>query len=392
MSHRRIALVLGPSTGGIGTHVASVASGLVERGDAVLVVGPPETEERFGFRSRGARFAPAPITAKPSPELPLAVWAARGALRGVTGRGVDVVHAHGLTAGITAMAARPRHAALVTTWHNQLITSGFKRRLADQIEKRLARGVDVALAASSDLHDHLVALGAADARLAPVAAPPRLPTGDADAIRAELGIGDRPLVLSVGRLHVQKDYDMLIGVASRWGASRPAPVAPPAGVASDAAPQTGASSARTFSGAPVVAIAGDGPERGRLQGLIDASGADVRLLGHRTDVGNLLAAADLAVVTSRWEARQLFAQEVLQAGVPLVATRTGGIPELVGDAAVLTETGDADAFDDAVRSLLADPARLASLREAGLAKAATWPDEAQMLDALDALYLELTGR
>jgi len=365
VSHRRIALVLGPSTGGIGTHVASLASGLVERGDAVLVVGPPETEERFGFRSRGARFAPAPITAKPSPELPLAFWAARGALRGATGRGVDLVHAHGLTAGITALAARPAQAALVTTWHNQLITSGIKRKISDQIEKRLARGVDVALAASSDLHDHLVALGAADARLAPVAAPPRRPAGGGDAVRDELGLGDRPLLLSVGRLHAQKDYDTLISAAKRWGAlERP----------------------------PVVAIAGDGPDRERLQTLVDAAEVDVRLLGHRTDVADLLAAADLAVITSRWEARQLFAQEALQAGVPLVATRTGGIPELVGDAAVMFEVGDVDAFDDAVRSLLADPERLASLREAGRARAATWPDEAQMLDSLDALYLELTGR
>jgi glycosyltransferase involved in cell wall biosynthesis len=365
VSHRRIALVLGPSTGGIGTHVASLAAGLVQRGDSVLVVGPPETEERFGFRAKGARFASAPITAKPSPELPLAWWAARNALRGITGRGVDLVHAHGLTAGITALAARPAGAALVTTWHNQLITSGIKRRVSDEIEKRLARGVDVALAASSDLHEHLVTLGARDARLAPVAAPPRVAVSDADAIRSELGIGDRPLLLSVGRLHPQKDYDTLISAAQRWN---------------------------SLDQRPVVVIAGDGPERLRLQALIDASGADVRLLGHRTDVADLLAAADLAVITSQWEARQLFAQEVMQAGVPLVTTRTGGIPELVGDAAAYFEVGDVDGLDRTARGLLDDPARLASYGEKSLARAATWPDEAQMLDALDALYLEMTGR
>src|SRR5690606_11584055 len=136
----------------------------------------------------------------------------------------------------------------------------------------------------------------------------------------------------------------------------------------------------------------DGPDRERLQTLVDAAEVDVRLLGHRTDVADLLAAADLAVITSRWEARQLFAQEALQAGVPLVATRTGGIPELVGDAAVMFEVGAVDAVDDAVHPVLADAGRLASLREAGRARAATWPDEAQMLDSLDALYLELTGR
>ncbi|WP_100443936.1 glycosyltransferase family 4 protein [Glycomyces xiaoerkulensis] len=365
MSHRRIALVLGPSTGGIGTHVASLAGGLVERGDAVLVVGPPETEERFGFRDKGARFAPAPITARPSPELPAAWRAARRALRGATGRGVDLVHAHGLTAGLTALTARPSGAALVTTWHNQLLTAGLKRRVSDQLEKRLARGVDVALGVSSDLHAHLVALGAADARLSPVAAPPRRGGGSPETVRTELDVGDRPLIVSVGRLHPQKDYDTLIAAAGRWTKLDPS---------------------------PVVAIAGDGPEHARLRDLVDATGADVRLLGHRTDVADLLAAADLAVVTSKWEGRQLFAQETLQAGTPLVATRTGGIPELVGDAAALIDVGDVDALDTAVAGLLADRGGLAELGEAGRAKAATWPDEEQMLDSLDALYLELTGR
>jgi glycosyltransferase involved in cell wall biosynthesis len=109
-------------------------------------------------------------------------------------------------------------------------------------------------------------------------------------------------------------------------------------------------------------------------------------------VGDLLGAADLAVISSQWEARQLFAQEALQAGVPLVTTRTGGIPELVGDAAVYFEVGDVDALDQAVRGLLDDPARLEKYAESSLARAATWPDETQMLDSLDALYLELTGR
>ena len=57
------------------------------------------------------------------------------------------------------------------------------------------------------------------------------------------------------------------------------------------------------------------------------------LLGHRSDVPDLLAGADLAVITSDWEARQLFAQEALRAGVPLIATAVGGLPGLVGDAA-----------------------------------------------------------
>lgn len=365
MSHRRIALVLGPSTGGIGTHVASLAAGLAARGDAVMVVGPPETEERFGFRSTGARFVAAPISARPSPSLPAAWWTVSRALRGVTGRGVDLVHAHGMTAGITALAARPPGAALVTTWHNTQLSSGFKRRVLDVAETRLARGVDVALAISSDLHSHLVSLGATDVRLAQAPAPPLRDPGDRAAIRSQLDIGERPLILSIGRLAEQKDFDTLVAAAGRWTKLDPA---------------------------PVVAIAGDGPERDRLQSLINATGADVRLLGYRSDVSDLLAAADLVANTSRWEGYPLSLQEAMQAGLPLVATRTGGVPDLVGDGAILFDVGDVDALDQTVTGLLADPDRLADLGRAARAQADTWPDEERVLDSIDALYLELTGR
>ena len=99
-------------------------------------------------------------------------------------------------------------------------------------------------------------------------------------------------------------------------------------------------------------IAGSGPEYVPLAGRILTTGAPVTLLGHRTDVADLLGAADLAVVTSDWEARQLFAQEALRAGVALVATAVGGLPGLVGDAADLVAPNDLDAFDAAVRRLL----------------------------------------
>ncbi|GAB3982396.1 hypothetical protein GCM10027615_65060 [Plantactinospora veratri] len=117
------------------------------------------------------------------------------------------------------------------------------------------------------------------------------------------------------------------------------------------------------------------------------------LLGHRTDVADLLAGADLAVVTSDWEARQLFAQEALRAGVPLVATAVGGVPELVGEAAVLVPPDDVDAVDQAVRALLADPDRRAALAGLATVRAAQWPTEAETVATVAALYAELgTGR
>ncbi|MEV1057833.1 glycosyltransferase family 4 protein [Micromonospora chalcea] len=355
-----VALVLASSTGGVGQHVRSIAGGLTEAGASVLVCGPAATEEQFGFTGVGARFTPVEIPASPTPGDARAVTALRRALADTP---VDVVHAHGLRAGLVAALARPT-APLVVTWHNAVLAKGLRGAASRLVERIVARSVRVALGASADLVDRAAALGAADARLAPVAAPTLPPPGRRRAaVRAEFGVtADRPLILSVGRLHPQKRYDVLIDAAARW---------------------------RTRIPAPVVVIAGSGPAYLPLAARISAARAPVTLLGHRTDVADLLAGADLAVVTSDWEARQLFAQEALRAGVPLVATAVGGLPDLVGDAAVLVPPGDVDAVDAAVRDLLDDPARRADLGRRALARAATWPTEADTVAALAGLYAEL---
>ncbi|MFI7160351.1 glycosyltransferase family 4 protein [Micromonospora chalcea] len=356
-----VALVLASSTGGVGQHVRSIAGGLTEAGASVLVCGPAATEEQFGFTGVGARFTPVEIPASPTPGDARAVTAVRRALADTP---VDVVHAHGLRAGLVAALARPT-APLVVTWHNAVLAKGLRGAASRLVERIVARSVRVALGASADLVDRAAALGAADARRAPVAAPTLPPPGRRRAaVRAEFGVtADRPLILSVGRLHPQKRYDVLIDAAARW---------------------------RTRTPAPVVVIAGSGPAYLPLAARISAARAPVTLLGHRTDVADLLAGADLAVVTSDWEARQLFAQEALRAGVPLVATAVGGLPELVGDGAVLVPPGDVDAVDAAVRDLLDDPVRRAEVGRRGLARAATWPTEADTVAALADLYAELT--
>ncbi|WP_157528076.1 glycosyltransferase family 4 protein, partial [Micromonospora rosaria] len=159
-----------------------------------------------------------------------------------------------------------------------------------------------------------------------------------------------------------KRYDVLVDAAARW---------------------------RTRTPPPVVVVAGSGPAYLPVAARISAARAPVTLLGHRDDVADLLAGADVAVVTSDWEARQLFAQEALRAGVPLVATEVGGLPDLVGDAALLVPAGDVDAVDAAVRSLLDDPALRADLAARGRARAGTWPTEQDTVADLAALYAEL---
>jgi glycosyltransferase involved in cell wall biosynthesis len=140
--------------------------------------------------------------------------------------------------------------------------------------------------------------------------------------------------------------------------------------------------------APVLAIAGEGPLRGQMQSFVDHYGLPVRLLGARDDIADLLAAADAVVLSSTWEARALVAQEALRAGVPLVATAVGGVPDLVGSAALLVPPGDPDALAGAVRRLLTEPGLGATLAAAGVVQAAGWPDESTVQADLLRLYRE----
>ena len=362
-------LVLAGSSGGIGAHVRSLAQGLSAHGLEVTVCGPAETDEMFGFSASGARFHPVEITPTPGPRTDAA---AVGELRRAFAR-ASLVHAHGLGAALLSdLALRTARAGtpLVVTSHHANLATGVERRLLRLMERRVAKSADLVLGASSDLVSRARDLGAADARLGPVAAPPLpLPTVERsreEIRRALLGSrerADRPVVLAVGRLVPQKNFHLLLDAASGWRGGEE----------------------------PLLLIAGDGPEQGALRARIKSEKLRVKLLGHRNDVVELLAAADLVVIPSRWEARSLVAQEALRAGVPVVATAVGGVPELVGDAAVLVPSGDPAALAAAVSALLADGSRRAGLAVAGPVQAATWPDEAATVAQVLSVYDELTA-
>jgi glycosyltransferase involved in cell wall biosynthesis len=357
-----VALVLASSTGGVGQHVASLVRGLVAAACRVLVCGPAATDELFGFSAAGADFVAVEIPASPGPQDSGAVRALRRAL---TGRDIDVVHAHGLRAAFVASLTRSP-APLVVTWHNAVLAKGLRGQASSLVERIVARSAALTLGASEDLVARAASLGARNARLSAVAAPAAAAARRSRAaVRAELRLAPgTPFVLSVGRLHPQKRYDLLIDAAGRW---------------------------RDLQPPPVTMVAGSGPSYMLLAQRASEKRARFFLLGHRDDVPDLLAAADLAVVTSDWEARQLFAQEALRAGVPLVATAVGGLPGLVGDAAVLIPPGDVDALDRAVRDLLGDPALRARYAERGLRRAAEWPTEDDTVADVRAAYASVTS-
>jgi glycosyltransferase involved in cell wall biosynthesis len=371
----RIALVLGTSAGGVGRHVRSVAEGLVARGARVVVIGPAETQELFDFTATGARFAEVPISDRPRPAGDARTVARLRRLLA----DADVAHAHGLRAGGLAAVARSRimpgplrftagEPPLVVTLHNAVIAGGMTGLAYGALERIVARGASCVLAVSPDLEQRMRALGARSVARALVPAPaeaeipgPRARTE----VRAELGVDDRPLILTVGRLADQKGLPTLLDAAAGWGRRTPP---------------------------PLVVIAGDGPLKEPLRARIEAEKLPVRLVGRRSDVGRLLAAADLAVVPSVWEGQPLIVQEILRAGRPLVATDVGGIPELVGDAALLVPPGDAEALEAAVGRVLDDPALAVRLGAAAAQRATALPSEEDAVDQLADLYADLTSR
>jgi len=349
-------------------HVRSLAAGLVARGVRVTVCGPRAAESDYGFTGVGARFAPLPGGTDPE---------TAAVLRAVCGD-ADVVHAHGLRAGTLAALAlygRRHRVPLVVTWHARVQASGARARLLWLLERQVVRAARVVFGTTSDLVDRARRHGARDARLAPVSvrvprAEPDGPShpadgtdGEREKARAELGATGRPLVLAIGRLAPHQGHDTLLTASRAWRGLHPP---------------------------PLVAIAGEGPVRPALQRRIDAEDLPVRLLGRRDDALELLAAADVAVLPARWEGRAVVAQEALRTGVPLVASAVGGLPELVGDAALLVPYGDPGALAGAVTGLLGDPVRRRRLAAAGRAQAATWPSEDDTVTQVLSVYDELT--
>lgn len=365
VSGRRVGLVLGTSSGGTGNHVRALAAGLIEAAAHVCVLGPAATQDLFDFAATGARFVAVEIGVTPGVRD---IAAARHLFAEL--HDLDLIHAHGLRAGMltSVTAPRRRRVPFVTTLHNAVLTSRVRAAVYTPVERYVVRRSDVVLCVSSDLCQRSAQFGAADVRLSPVGArrlPP--PQQSRTVMRKELLSGsERPLVLSVARLAHQKGIDVLLDAAVGWQARTPR---------------------------PLLLIAGDGPDRVTLRDQAERLGVDVRFLGRRADVPELLDAADVVVLASRWEGSPLSAHEALQLGKPLVATDVGGVRDLVtgrsGAAALLVRPGNSTELGVAVEEILDNPGLASALGRSALQRADEWPDDEATVRNVLGVYEEL---
>ncbi|OGP61745.1 MAG: hypothetical protein A2V67_10320 [Deltaproteobacteria bacterium RBG_13_61_14] len=173
-----------------------------------------------------------------------------------------------------------------------------------------------------------------------------LDRADRGIVRREFGISsEAPLLGTIGRLHPQKGVDLLLRALRELKGQFPA--------------------LKTL-------IVGEGPALPALRALASDLGLvqDVIFTGLRRDVPNILAAADLLVLASRWEGMPNVVLEAFAAGRAVVATRVGAVEEMVqdGETGILVPAEDPPALARAIGSLLADPPGRARLAAAGRAR------------------------
>jgi glycosyltransferase involved in cell wall biosynthesis len=244
------------------------------------------------------------------------------------------------------------------------------RRLADRVV--IARGSSAFVAVSREDQRRMIEIEGIrpqDTLFIPngIPAPPAASGSD---VRAELGIApEAPVIGTVSVLRPQKALDVLLR-ASRILVEE-------------------------FPGLRVL-IAGEGDRRFALEDLTAELGLQdaVMFLGVRTDVPDVLEALDVAVSSSDFEGSPLSVMEYMEAARPVVATRVGGIPDLIDDGAqgLLVEPQDPAGFAAAVAQLLRDPERARQMGERGRERRRTEFDIDVMVRRLEALYEELRAK
>ncbi len=285
------------------------------------------------------------------------------------GRRVDVLHAHQFGSNVWGtvvgrLARTPVVVAHEHTWsyEGQPVRKALDRHL-------IGRFSDAFVAVSREDRRRMMEIeGIPESaiRYIPNGAPESAPAAGRD-VRAELGIpADAPVVGSVGILRPQKAFEVLIAAADRLRAEHPA---------------------------VRVLIAGYGQERERLEAEIARRGLGetVLLLGHRDDVPDLLRALDVAACSSDYEGMPLAVLEYMDAGLPVVSTAVGGVPDVVvdGETGLLVPRRDDAALAAALSALLGDRERARRLGEAGRVRRRSEFDLDTMVRRLEALYTEL---
>jgi glycosyltransferase involved in cell wall biosynthesis len=262
-------------------------------------------------------------------------------------RRADLLHFHGEVASLSTLTLLARHRSVVTLHGLHLLRrlpSGMPTRLGRAGVRAIVGAANATICVSEAERDDLVWLprGLA-AKLTVVhnglSSPPVPTPARRAAARAALGLTETAVaVLYLGQLEPRKDPLTALRAAQR---------------AHHADPRI------------ILLIAGSGPSTSELEAR---AGDETRLLGQRSDVAGLLAAADVFVMPSHREGLSYAVLEAMAHGVATVVSDAPGNPEAVGDAGLVFPVGDADRLAELLTGLASNPERRHVLAEAGRAR------------------------
>jgi len=279
----------------------------------------------------------------------------------------QVGHLHGYRADVLhAGVARRLAIPCVTTVHG--FTGGdAKNRFYEMLQRRSFRRMEAVVAVSLPLAEVLAAAGVPSRRLycIPNAWEGPAPM-DGGAARERLGVPEGVFHVGfVGRLGAEKGADVFVE-ALAW--LRELPI--------------------------IASIVGDGPQMTRLKARADQLGLGDRVGWHGIvpDAGRLFPSFDVFVLSSRTEGTPIVLFEAMAAGVPIVATRVGGVPDVVcEDEAILVEPDRPESLAEAIRAVLGDRGAARSRASRARARLDRERGAAQWVERYDRVYARAMG-
>lgn len=360
---------------GVPRHVLDAACGLDSgRYEVEIIAGRSEPGE--GDLAAEARERGLVVHTVPSLQRavhPLADLRAYRTITGIVAAGAyDIVHTHISKAGILGRLAARRAGAPVVlhTYHgltDEVGGASLKAEVFRRVERRAAGWSDALVAVSRFVARQWqdMAVGSEDQY--------RVVSNGIDvdhyAAGEALALAGSPRLVAVGSLTREKGLEVALRALAHLGGEFP--------------------DLHFY-------VVGDGPLRGELEALAGDLGltARVAFVGIQQDVRPYFAGCDLALMPSLREGMGLAAVEAMAAGRAVVASRTGGLPEVVaeGETGLLVPPSDAQALAAAVAALLRDPQRRQALGRAGQARARGAFSRQRSLAMLATVYEELLAR
>jgi len=390
--------LIASSRGGGASHVRDLARGLERERFSVRVAMPAEGPPR---RARGTGGPVAALRALREDvgnvgreDLPSGIafypvdFAAGFSLQALgqirrLAREADILHVHGARAALfgrlAAISLGQRRPHTVYTIHGFAAPhySPPKREVLLGIERVLATVTERWICVSGAERAALLSSGVADTGRVQVirngidADQFALAAGERRHTRESLDIpSDAYVITTVCRLHRPRDFGTLLQAFQRVRA---------------ALPHT------------LLLMVGEGPLRAEIEGRIWDLGLQeqVRLLGVRRDVPQLLGATDVFVLSSRgWEGLPLSVLEAMAAALPVVASDVGGTGEAVADGhtGYLYPPGDAGALAQHIQALASDPTLARDMGQRGLSRVRQFFTAVRMVQETASLYEELLAQ